>query len=423
MLDIVALLLSLAAIFSFINDRHLHLQSTIGLMLLSLVFAVAFTVLSYFGIDFLHMKFTGLLSKIDFSQVVLQGVLCFLLFAGAKNISLSNLRQHRWDVITLAVFATIVATFVIGTLIYFIFNGLGVTISYLYALIFGSIISPTDPVAAIAILKSIGLPENIEIVIDGESQFNDGIGVVIFVTLTGIAFEKTNPSFIHISTLFIQEVFGGVGLGLVVSLIVHYCLTRTKSVITQVLITLAAVSANYTIALLVHVSGPIASVILGLIVGNISIVKIADAKSKEYINIFWEMINQVLNAVLFVLIGLIAFTIGVPSAATVFCSVIAIVCVLFGRYISIYCSMLVLRIEHKLKFKLRFALVNLFTWAGLRGALAVALVLSLPNDELKTMLLPLVYAVVAFSILVQGSTLKMFFPKDKLKQLGQATNK
>ncbi len=420
MLDIIAILLSLAAIFSFINERHLHLQMTIGLMLLSLIFAVLFTLLSYFGVDFFHMQFSSVLAKIDFSQVVLQGVLCFLLFAGAKNISLTSLKQYRWDVVTLAILATLLATFIIGSLIYWLFNALGYAIPFIHALIFGAIISPTDPVAALSILKSIGLPANIELVIDGESQFNDGIGVVIFVTLTGIAFEHSTPSVLHISMLFLREVGGGVVLGLVVAAIVHYFITRATHVITQLLITLAAVSASYALALWIEVSGPIASVILGIIVGNLSLSTLSDEKAKDIINVFWQMINQILNAVLFVLIGLLAFMIGVPSKVAIIGSAIAIACVLLGRFCSIAISMTVLRLEHKLKFKLRFGLINLFTWAGLRGALAVALVLSLPDGGLKDRLLPLVYAVVAFSILIQGSTLRWLFPKNNLENLGQA---
>ncbi|MDF1761172.1 MAG: sodium:proton antiporter [Coxiellaceae bacterium] len=420
MLDIIAILLSLAAIFSFINERHLHLQMTIGLMLLSLIFAVLFTLLSYFGVDFFHVQFSGVLAKIDFSQVVLQGVLCFLLFAGAKNISLTSLKQYRWDVVTLAILATLLATFIIGGLIYWLFNALGYAIPFIHALIFGAIISPTDPVAALSILKSIGLPANIELVIDGESQFNDGIGVVIFVTLTGIAFEHSAPNVLHISTLFLREVGGGIVLGLLVAAIVHYFITRASHVITQLLITLAAVSASYALALWIDVSGPIASVVLGIIVGNLSLSKLSDEKAKDIINVFWQMINQILNAILFVLIGLLAFMIGVPSKIAIIGSVIAIVCVLLGRFFSISISMLLLRLEHRLKFTLRFGLISLFTWAGLRGALAVALVLSLPDGGLKDRLLPLVYAVVAFSILIQGSTLKRFFSQNKLKKLGQA---
>ena len=419
MLDIIAILLSLAAFFSFINGRFLRLQMTVGLMLLSLIFAVLFTLLSYFGVDYWHLQLKGLLSQIDFSQVVLQGVLCFLLFAGAKNISMARLRQYEWDVITLAILATLLATFIIGSALYGVFQLFGFQIAYIHALIFGAIISPTDPVAALSILKSIGLPANIELVIDGESQFNDGIGVVIFVTLTGIAFEHATPTVAHISTLFFREVGGGIVLGLVVAGIVHYFITRAKHVITELLITLAAVSASYALALTIEVSGPIASVVLGIVLGNYSLTRLGDVSSKRVIDVFWGMIDQVLNAILFVLIGLLALMIGIPTKAVILCCVIAIVCVLLGRFFSIYLSMGLLRIEHKLKFKLRLGLVNLFTWAGLRGALAVALVLSLPEGYLKIRLLPLVYAVVAFSILIQVSTLKRLFPLKKLQQLGQ----
>jgi Na+:H+ antiporter len=417
MLEIIALLLSLAALFSFINERYLHLEMTIGLMLQAFILATAITLVSYMGIDLTHAKVMMLLQHVDFSQVVLQGILCFLLFAGAKNVPINQLRAHRWDVITLALIGTLVSTFFIGSLIYWIFSLLGIQISYLYALIFGAIISPTDPIAALAILKSIGMPENLEVVIDGESQFNDGIGVVIFVTLIGIASGDSVPEFSKITLLFLQGVFGGIGLGLITAFIVHYLMINSKSDTTLVLISLSAVSTSYALAEILMVSGPIASVVLGLFIGNRTIPKIKQSISNNHIDVFWEMINQILNAVLFVLIGLIALKVGIPDAPIFVCMVIAIAIVLLGRFVSVYLSMMILRLEHKYSFTSRLKLSALFTWAGLRGALAIALVLSLPNSRFKDMLITLVYGVVVWSILIQGATIKRLFSQKVLNQL------
>ncbi len=423
MLDIIAILLALAAFFSFINLRYLHLQMTIGLMLLAFILVIMLSLFKYLGFSYAHSHFMNILTQLDFSQIVLQGILCFLLFASSKNISLKKLRLREWDVITLAIFGTLSATFIIGTLMYFILHALGLALSYIDALIFGAIISPTDPIAALAILKNVGLPSNLEVVLDGESQFNDGVGVVIFVTLTSIAFGHESPSLIHITTLFIQAVLGGVGLGLIMAMLTHLLVRNANDVITEVLITLAAVSGGYAIAETIHVSGPIASVVLGLVVGNKTLPHIAAKKTRDHIDLFWDLIDQVLNAILFVLIGLMALLVGVPTLNEFWGIVIAIMVVLIGRYLSVYFSMVMLNMERKFNFSSRHKIANLFTWSGLRGALAVALVLSLPDGTPKNQLLPMVYGVVIFSILVQGTTIKRFFPPAILQRLAQPTNK
>jgi len=205
MLPIITFLLLLAALFSVINERYLRLQATIGLMLLALVFALIITVLPQFGFEHLHNAVKLIIVKIDFSQVVLQGMLCFLLFAGAMNISFKVLADSKWDVITLAVVGTIVAVVTIGSLTWLVLIALGIPIPYLYALIFGAIISPTDPIAALSILESIGLPKKLEVIIDGESQFNDGVGVVLFVALTGVVLGHEQRSH-HFPTIYYGSV-------------------------------------------------------------------------------------------------------------------------------------------------------------------------------------------------------------------------
>jgi len=416
MFDVIATLLLLAAGFSFFNERFLHLQSTIALMLLALIFSLIILSLPWFGIDLSKNHLLYNLAHIDFSQVVLNGVLCFLLFAGALNVPFNALKRKRWDIITLAIIGTIVATFVIGSLCWLALNTAGIPLPYLYALLFGAIVSPTDPIAALSILKSIGLPENLEVVIDGESQFNDGVGVVIFTTLSSIIVGESNPQISHIVLLFSQEVLGGIGLGLTVAFMTHIMLRGSHVIVTQVLITLSAVTINYALAEKFGFSGPIASVVLGLIVGNFSMKAIA-FESQDHMNTFWDLVNQVLNAILFVLIGLEALIIKLPEPSLLLIASIAILTVLTGRYISVVVSMYLLDIQKKFNLTSRTKLARFFTWTGLRGALAIALVLSLPEGHIKTLLLPMTYAVVVFSILIQGNTISLFFSSDTLKKL------
>jgi len=304
MFEILTLLLVIAALFSYINERFLKMPTTIGLMLLTLVFSIALTLLKYLGIDIGHTKLATTISHIDFSQVVLQGIICFLLFADSMHVGLKSLERHKGAVISLAIISTTLATFIIGSLCWFLFQLLGLDVPYLYALIFGAIISPTDPIAALPILNSMGLPKQLETVIDGESLFNDGVGIVIFVTLSGIMFGGIQLSPTHIALLFGQQVFGGIGLGILAGIITHYMLHGAQRIVSQVLITLASITVSYLISEHLHISGPIASVVLGLIVGNYSIHTAMDLRSREHMNTFWDMVNQIINAMLFVLIGL-----------------------------------------------------------------------------------------------------------------------
>lgn len=417
MFEVITLIFVLAALFCLINERVLHLQVTIGLMLLALLFVLSLTVLAKLGLNVWDIHYIKILAKIDFSQVVLQGMLCFLLFAGAMNISLRALNDYKWDVITLSIIGTIIAALVIGCLVWLGLGLLSIHIPLLWAFIFGSIIAPTDPIAALAILKSIGLPSKLETIIDGESQFNDGIGVVLFVTFTGIALEGHSAHLSTMSLLFVREVLGGVGLGLLIGFITHYLMRWSNQINTQVLISLAAVSSTYLLAELIIVSGPIACVILGLVVGKYSIRSELNAQSQEQISFFWNIINQLLNACLFILIGLVAINITLSTLPDIYCIVIAIVAVLIGRYVSVWCSMLVVNAEKKLNVTSLGLLARLFTWTGLRGALAIALVLSLPEGKYKTLLLPMVYGVVLFSILIQGLTIKPLFNAQSLQRL------
>lgn len=417
MFEAMTVLFLLAAIFNIVNERFLRLEKTIGLMLLALLLVCFLYILGFFGANVLKSGFTQLLTNINFSQVVLQGMLCFLLFAGAMNVSLRALKEYKWDVIVLAMVGTLVAVSIIATLCWYTLNFIGIKINYLWALIFGTIVSPTDPIAALSILKSMGLPEKLEVIIDGESQFNDGIGVVLFATLTAIAFGHASPSFSSTVTLFAKEVVGGVGLGILMSVLTHYFLRATKVVTTQAIVTLAAVSSTYAVAEYFEISGPIACVILGLIVGKHSIRGEFFAKSKDQISFFWNLINQILTAILFILLGLVALRLNINNVTGLMTVFTAIVAVLIGRFVSVYFSMLILGLRRKYNLHSRIQLASLMTWAGLRGALAVALVLSLPQSSERHLLVPMTYGVVVFSIIFQGLTIQKFFSVKSLRAI------
>ncbi len=417
MFEVITILLLLAALFSFINERFLGLEPTIGLMLLALIFVIVLSFIERAGFNIRETTWINALISIDFSEVLLQGLLCFLLFAAAVHVSLRALTQHKWDVIVLAVLGTLLSTLLIACMMYVVLPLIGLSLPFIWALIFGAIISPTDPIAVLAILQRIGLPENLEAVIDGESQFNDGIGVVLVVSLISIAYGNTDPQLLPMVQLFLEEVFGGIALGLFISLISHYLIQQSSQVITQILISLAAVSTAYATAEMMHISGPIASVILGLILGKYSIKHGIESKNCQQICLFWELINQILNAVLFILIGLEALTIPFSSGLDFLMISFAIIIVLIARFLSVFCSVLVMNTDKKYHLTSKLQLASLFTWTGLRGALAIALVLSLPESVYKTILLPMVYGVVIFSILVQGLTIKTFFNKQSLRKL------
>lgn len=417
MLESLTILLALSALFSFLNERYLKLSMTIGLMLQAFGFALLFACLGYFYPGIWDSAFIKIIQDINFSQFVLQGVLCFLLFAGSKNISLEQLKEYKLDVISLALLATMLSTLITGTFVYFLFQLAGLNLAYIYCLIFGAIISPTDPVAALAILKSVGLPKSLAVIIEGESQFNDGIGVIIFVTLLSLAVGESHLQWSGLALLFFKEVFGGIAVGIIMATISHYLVLNSKTVITQVLISLSAVSIGYEIAEKTGVSGSIASVVLGLVFGNITLAKEHDNNLQLHINLFWDMIEQVLNAILFVLIGLFVLRLSLPDIDVVLGVPIAIIAVLLGRLISVYLSMEALGFKHKYDLKPQFEIVGLFTWVALRGALAVALVLSLPEDSSKALMVSMVYGVVIFSILIQGSTIKTLFSPRLLKEM------
>ena len=398
--EISSLLLCMAAIFSYINYRFIKLPTTIGIMLLSLVFSLVLILCGEFGFS-LDDHATELVRSIDFNEALLHGMLSFLLFAGALHVNLNDLREQKWVIATLATVGVICSTFIIGTAIYFILQWLGVPVAYIYCLVFGALISPTDPIAVMGILKVVGAPKTLETKIAGESLFNDGVGVVVFLVLLGVATGGDEMTTSHIVGLFAVESIGGVLFGLGLGFIGFFMLRGVDNYQVEALITLALVSGGYALAEALHVSAPIAVVVAGLFIGNQGRMLAMSDNTRERLDDFWELIDEILNAVLFLLIG-VELLILTFTKQFIIAGLIAIPIVLFSRWV---CVGTPIQIMKKFRTFSPYA-TTILTWGGLRGGISVALALSIPAGPAREPLLVITYCVVVFSILVQGLTIK-----------------
>lgn len=397
MFDIAVVFLVLTAVMAYINKRFVGLPTTIGVMVIALVLSLILVGLEKLGITALHDYEKNLLAEVDFSEVLMQGMLSLLLFAGALHVDLNDLKAFKWQVGLLAFFGTLISTVVVGTLMWLVLPWFGLPLSFLYCLIFGALISPTDPIAVMGILKSANAPRSVETVIAGESLFNDGVGVVLFVLLTSALASNHMPSVGEGMLLFAEEAGGGVLFGLLLGAVVFYMLKSIDSYQEEVLITLAAVLGGYALASHLHVSGPLAMVVAGLMIGNHGRALAMSDQTRHHVDLFWELLDEILNAVLFVLIGLelilIAFSVNIMLA-----SLLAIVITLFARLLTVG---LPTGLFHR-QFKVPPQAWQVLTWGGLRGGISVALALSLPAGPERQLILAFTYAIVVFSILVQG---------------------
>ena len=397
--EVIAVLLTLTALFSYVNYRFIKLPSTIGVMLIALVGSLALMALQRAGFGIAPMA-ARVLQSVDFNQTLLQGMLSFLLFAGALHINLNELAKEKWVITALAVVGVLVSTLVFGTAIYLIIAWLNLKLSYAWCLLFGALISPTDPIAVLGILKSANVPKSLEIQIAGESLFNDGIGIVAFLILHEIAVRGDQPSVTHIGTIFLEEAVGGGLLGLLLGWITYRLLKSVDHYQVEVLLTLALVTGGYALASTLHTSGPIAIVCGGLLIGNHGRRWAMSETTREHLDAFWELVDEILNALLFVLIGLevllLTFTPDLLLA-----SLLAIPALLFARWVSVM-PVLLMRRWHPFQS----GAVRIMTWGGLRGGISVALALSLPPGPERELVVTVTYVLVVFSILVQGLTIK-----------------
>lgn len=393
--------LCITAILGYINKRFLHFPTTIGVMAISLLSSLIVLTLTQFGFEDLLQYENTLLKSFDFSTVLLNVMLSMLLFAGALHINLHDLRQHQWQVAFLAVFGTVLSAVIVAGLTYTLLPFVGVNISFIWCLVFGALISPTDPISVIGILSSCGAPKSIITVISGESLFNDGIGVVLFLLLVGIVSSGEMPTVAEGVRLFLTEALGGVLFGYVLGKLTYYMLKTIDSYVEEVFLTLAAVLGGYALSHHIGVSGPLAMVVLGLLLGNAGRSKAMSDLTRDYVDMFWRLIDKMLNAILFVLIGIEVLFIHYYGGL-IYGALVAIVIALVARFFVVGVNATVFRTH----LNLPKGAWRVLTWGGLRGGISIALVLSLPESNERNTLLALTYGIVVFSILVQGLTIR-----------------
>lgn len=408
---ILSLLIVLSAGFAFINFRFIKLPTSIGLMLVSILFSLLILALGRFEPAFSRWVETTLQS-IDFSDLLLEGMLSFMLFAGAIHVRYEDLKTERLSIVLFSTLSVLISTFVVGYITYLMLNYFGFEVKLIEALIFGSLISPTDPIAVLSILKKAGVTKSLETKIAGESLFNDGVAVVVFLTLYHLAGSDAEPNFSSIATLFLTEAGGGIILGLLFGYVSYKMIVAIDNYQVEVLISLATVMGGYTAAHYLHVSGPLAMVVAGLITGNSSKSHGMSDITAEYIDKFWELVDEILNAILFVLIGLelliidISQTLFLLSAALIFITLIV-------RYFSVWVPSLIIRMKEKMDS----STLIILTWGGLRGGISIALALSIQPTMHRNLWVTITYIIVCFSILVQGMTVGKLAKRQRLKTI------
>lgn len=400
LISLFALIVTLAAGFAYLNVRYLKLPNTIGILLISIIFTLGIIIVGKFRPNVLATA-TELVTRIDFQKLLMDFMLCFLLFAGALHANFNLLVSHRRPVIIFATLGVMVSAALVGLLFWVITGWFGLEVDLLTCMVFGALISPTDPVAVLGILKKAKVPQNLEVKIVGESLFNDGVGVVVFLTFLGMA--EHGMSEFHVSEILLtllEEIGGGILLGLALGFVVYQMLKRIDNYETEVLITLAMVVGGYSLASAVHFSGPLAMVVAGLFLGNEKTKTARSHTTEVYLEKFWELADVLLNAMLFVLIGLELLVIDFEPTH-LYIGLISIPVVVLARYLSL--GLPVRAFRDRFSFLPKTGII--MTWAGIRGGISIALALSLPHELSRDLILSTTYIVVIFSILVQGVTL------------------
>jgi len=399
---IASILIVLSALFGYINVRFLKLPNTIGLMIIAILFTLGLFLTSYVNNSLLGLA-EKLIAQIDFKTVLLDVMLGFLLFAGAMHTNFEQLRVQRWPVLVFATVGVITSTFLVAFFCSALFNIMEIEVAFIHCLLFGALISPTDPIAVLGIMKKAGVPKKLETKIVGESLFNDGVGVVVFLTILSIAGgsgdgDHGGSSLSGIASLFGQEVFGGIIFGAIIGWITYKLLRTIDDYEIEVMITLACVMGGYVLAHKLHLSAPLAMVVAGLIVGNDTVRDNAMSNTTElFVDKFWELVDMLLNALLFVLIGLELLIIHFQMNH-LFAGLVCIILVLLARFLSLIIPVRIF--SKKLEFLPHTS--KIMAWGGLRGGISIALALSLPEEMNRELFLTITYVVVVFSIIVQG---------------------
>jgi CPA1 family monovalent cation:H+ antiporter len=408
-----SILIVLAALFSYLNLRFLKLPSTIGIMIIAMMASISLVALGK-SYPYFSLQFSNIISSVDFSEVLMGAMLNFLLFAGAIHISLHDLRKQRIPIMIFSTLGVIISTLVVGVLLYGAFMLLSIGVPFIQCLVFGALISPTDPIAVIAILKKAGIRKSLEVKVAGESLFNDGVAVVLFAVLLQLARgSEIDITFIHITGLFIQEAGGGLLMGLVLGYIGSQGIKRINDYNVTVMITLAIVMGGYLITRYLHISGPLTMVAAGLVIGNYGKAIAMSATDRDYLDKFWELIDEILNAMLFLIIGFELLLI--PDLRQYWLvGTISVFIVLLARFFSIWLPIRFIPNIGKFDRKT----ITILVWGGLRGGVSVALALSIDDALNQNLFLSITYYVVVFSIVVQGLTigkLTAFQKTEKIK--------
>ena len=408
LLDIIALLLTLSVLFGYLNHQILKMPHTIGIVVIGLAASASIVLFDYLfaGLN-IGATVRATLNSIDFHEALMNGFLSALLFAGAVHIDLEELASRKLAITLMSTLGVLISTFIIASIMWLAGDVLGVHLPFIWWLVFGALISPTDPVAVLGILKTVRVPPLLKAKIAGESLFNDGVGVVVFtvmITIAGVGVHGHgggDVTALDIAELFIREALGGALLGLVAGYIAYYLMLSIDEYILEVMISLALVTGAYALALHLHISGPIAMVVAGLLIGNQGARFAMSEKTRTAIFQFWALTDEILNSVLFLLIGLEVLVVA-SHWQYIGIALFAIPVVLAARLTSVALPIGLL----SLREKFTEGAITILTWGGLRGGISVALALSLPNNEYKPIILITTYAVVVFSIIAQGLTMQ-----------------
>jgi len=392
-----SVLIVLASFFAYLNLRYLKLPSTIGIMVIAMFTSVMMVITGHiFPKAFNH--FSNLLQDVDFTEVLMGAMLNFLLFAGAIHINLKDLREQRWPFITFSSVSVIISTFAVGMLLFYLTPFLNIQLPFIYCLLFGALISPTDPIAVMSILKEAKVNKSLETKVAGESLFNDGVAVVVFAVILQLAQSSSSEiSFAAISWLLVKEALGGFVLGTLLGWGASNAMRKIDDYKVSVLITLSVVMGGYLIAHSMHISGPLTMVAAGIVIGNYGKRTAMSPTTKDYLNKFWELIDDILNAILFLFIGFELLIIQ-DILNYWLIGTICIGVVLFARFLSIYIPVFLIPFKNKFSK----GTIKILVWGGLRGGVSIALALSIDEGPYKSILIAATYFVVVFSIIVQG---------------------
>lgn len=410
MFESFSIIFTIAALFNYINYKWLKLPTTIGLMILSLILIIPITLSETIFPEF-YRFFCDIIVNADFKILLFNGILSFLLFAGALHVNLAALTKEKKSIFLFATLGVLISTFLVGGLTFFGAQLFSLELPFLHALLFGALISPTDPIAVMAILKKANIAESLGIKIEGESLFNDGIGVVVFSGILLIATATGEHSNTEIGTeigmLFLEEAVGGLVYGLLIGFLGLKCIQSLKdNPQLAVMITLATVMGGTAGAFMLHTSAPLAMVVVGLFIGNKIHVNEDENPVQKAISSFWEILDDVFNGILFVLIGLAIHLLNF-SAGYILLGLLAILIVLFARFVSVILPYSLLKHEENKPLKT----VAVLTWGGLRGGISIALALSLSKALSGELILHITYIIVLFSIIVQGLSIGSFVKK------------